>query len=252
MDKIHIGTMGWSYPFWVGNFYPNGVKSSEYLTEYSKHFDTVEIDNTFYRIPNEISFERWKRQTPDGFLFSAKFPQIITHKKMLKDCKKESEFFIKSVSILQNKLGPLLLQFPPTFGPEKITILKDFLVNLPKKCRYAVEVRNRKLLDDRLYSILRDNQTALTLTVGHFIPETEQITADFVYIRWEGDRSKVNGTLGKVEVDKTDEIKSWAGKIDELLKKTKEVFGYFSKYYSGHPPSDVRQLIESLRAINRS
>ena len=111
MEKIHVGTMGWSYPFWVGNFYPNGTKSAEYLTEYSKHFDTVEIDNTFYRIPNEISLDRWKKQTPDGFLFSAKFPQIITHRKMLKDCEKETEFFIKSVSTLQNKLGLLLLHF---------------------------------------------------------------------------------------------------------------------------------------------
>ncbi len=84
MDRIHIGTMGWSYPFWVENFYPKGAKSSEYLTEYSKHFDTVEIDSTFYRIPSKISFEKWRDQTPVGFLFSAKFPQIITHNKMLK------------------------------------------------------------------------------------------------------------------------------------------------------------------------
>lgn len=248
MDKIHIGTMGWSYPFWVQNFYPKGAKSSEYLIEYSKHFDTVEIDSTFYRIPSKISFEKWRAQTPVGFLFSAKFPQIITHNKMLKDCEKESEFFIERISTLQNKLGPLLLQFPPTFGPEKITLLKDFLPNLPEKSRYAVEVRNRKLLDDTLYSVLRDNRIALALTVGHFIPETEQITADFVYIRWEGDRSKVNGTLGKVEIDKTDEIRGWAAKIDKLLDKTKEVFGYFSKYYSGHPPTDAEKLIDFLVA----
>ena len=242
MNKPHIGTMGWSYPFWAENFYPKGVSSSSYLTEYSKHFDTVEIDSTFYRIPSEATFQKWKGQTPDGFLFSAKFPQTITHKKMLIDCDKEVEFFLERTSTLQNKLGPLLLQFPPAFGPKKLPRLEEFLPKLPREHRYAVEVRSRDMLADELYSILKGNRVALALTVGRFIPEIEQITADFVYIRWEGDRSKVNGTLGKVEVDRTDEIRVWADKIRKLREKL-EVFGYFSKYYSGHPPTDAKRLV---------
>jgi len=250
MDRVHVGTMGWSYSFWVGNFYSQGARSDEYLREYSKHFDTVEIDNTFYRIPSQTSLEKWNRQTPVGFLFSAKFPQIVTHRKMLKDCESEVELFLERISTLQNKLGPLLLQFPPTFGPEKISLLTDFLSRLPKKYKYAVEVRNKKMLNEKLYSVLRESSVALTLTSILPVPEKEQVTADFAYIRWEGDRRTVNGTFGKVEVDRTNDIYGWANSIVELLKKTTHVFGYFSKYYSGHPPTDVKMLLESLKKVN--
>jgi uncharacterized protein YecE (DUF72 family) len=244
MKNVHVGTMGWSYGFWVGNFYPAGVRPSEFLAEYSKHFGTVEVNNTFYRVPSADALLKWRDQTPQGFLFSAKFPQVITHKKMLKNCEAEVKFFIERISVLQEKTGPLLLQFPPAFGPKQAALLGDFLPKLPKRHRYTVEVRNRKLLGDKLYSLLRENRIALA--ISPLMPETEQITADFVYIRWEGDRRKVNGALGKVEVERTDDIKKWATKISEFLHETKEVFGYFSKYYSGHPPTDVRQLVESL------
>jgi uncharacterized protein YecE (DUF72 family) len=248
MKNVHVGTMGWSYGFWVGNFYPEGARPNEFLNEYSKHFGTVEVNNTFYRVPSESVLLNWRDQTPEGFLFSAKFPQVITHKKMLKDCEADLEFFIERISRLQEKTGPLLLQFPPAFGPEKTALLGDFLPRLPKRHMYALEVRNRKLLSDRLYSLLRENRVALA--ISPLMTETEQVTADFVYIRWEGDRRKVNGALGKVEVDRTDDIKKWAKKIEEFLDETKEVFGYFSKYYSGHPPTDARLLVESLHMIS--
>ena len=95
MDKIHVGTMGWSYDFWVGNFYPPETDANQYLAEYAKHFDSVEVDNTFYRIPSEATVKRWYDQTPSDFVFSPKFPRIITHVKMLKDCETETTVFIK-------------------------------------------------------------------------------------------------------------------------------------------------------------
>ena len=244
MNRVHVGTMGWSYGFWIGNFYHRGLRPSEFLAEYSKHFGTVEVNNTFYRVPSESTLLKWKEQTPKDFLFSAKFPQVITHRKMLKDCEPETQFFIERISVLQEKVGPLLLQLPPVFGQKEAILLGDFLTRLPKKFRYAVEVRNKKLLGDTLYSLLKENRVALAINC--LMPETEQITTDFTYIRWEGDRRKVNGTLGRVEVDKTDDIKEWAAKISKFLAETKEVFGYFSKYYSGHPPTDAGQLVKSL------
>jgi uncharacterized protein YecE (DUF72 family) len=168
---------------------------------------------------------------------------------MLSDCDREVEFFIETTSTLQNKLGPLLLQLPPTFGPKKIPRLEEFLPKLPRNHKYAVEVRSREMLTDMLYAVLRKNTVALVLTVGRFIPEMEQINADFVYVRWEGDRNKVNGTLGKVEVDRADEIRVWADKINKLRQKV-EVFGYFSKYYSGHPPTDAKRLLELAEHIS--
>lgn len=246
MDRVHIGTMGWSYNFWVGNFYPKGLKSTEFLTEYSKHFHTVEVDNTFYRVPNKSTLEKWKERTPPEFLFSAKFPQVITHQKMLRDCEQELQFFIERISALEEKLGPLLLQFPSMFGSKQAVVLKDFLPKLPKKHRYAVEVRNAQLLDSSFFALLRENHVALAIVASPFMPEINEITADFAYVRWEGDRKKVGGTLGKVEVDKTDETRRWGEKIKGFLKEVDEVFGYFSKYYSGEPTADAIQLIELL------
>lgn len=148
--------------------------------------------------------------------------------------------------MLQEKLGVLLLQLPPTFGPDKFNNLKDFLSKLPQQNRYAIEVRNGKLLDEKLYSLLREKRIALVLIADSGLPEIDQITADFNYIRWEGDRTKVNGTLGRVEIDRTEDIKSWARKIIKILDQTKEVIGYFSKYYSGAPTADAKTLIDIL------
>jgi uncharacterized protein YecE (DUF72 family) len=247
MGKIHVGTMGWSYDFWVGNFYAPATDASDYLTEYAKRFDTVEVDNTFYRIPSEATIRRWFDQTPSGFVFSLKFPRIITHVKMLKNCEQETSVFIKNVSGLDDKLGPLLLQFPPTFRKDQLPLLEGFLTDLPQKRRVAVEVRNRELLNDDFYSILRRKEVALAWVEGPFIPTTDVITSDFLYIRWEGDRRKVNGLLGKIETDKGYEIKKWADTVRQHLNDSMEVFGYFSKYYSGHPPTDAKQLLKLLR-----
>jgi len=108
MEELHVGTMGWSYDFWKGNFYPEGSKNL--LPEYAKNFDMVEIDNTFYRIPSRDTVMNWKEETPDDFIFSAKFPRKITHIKMLKDCEEELEVFIEHMSLMGNKLGPMLIQ----------------------------------------------------------------------------------------------------------------------------------------------
>lgn len=246
MSKVHVGTMGWSYDFWRGNFYPQSLKAKDFLAEYSKHFNTVEIDSTFYRTPSEKTVTNWKDQTPAGFMFSAKFPGIVTHVKMLKDCEDEVERFIQRISRLQDRLGPLLLQFPSRFGPKHAQNLNDFLPRLPSGFRFAVEVRNDKLLNERLYSLLRENGVALPLVDSPFVPRADIATADFGYIRWEGDRRKVKGTLGRVEVDRTADIRKSAEKVNALLEKGVEVFGYFSKYYSGHPPTDVHQLLGFL------
>jgi uncharacterized protein YecE (DUF72 family) len=238
--------MGWSYNFWSGNFYPAELKPDEYLAEYSKYFSSVEVDNTFYRIPNKGTIMKWKNQVSKNFLFSLKFPRTITHVKMLENCEDTTSFFIERVSELQGNLGPLLLQFPPSFKSQKLHLLRDFLQALPSKYRFAVEVRNASLVGEELHSILRERGVALVIVGGSSSPRAEEMTADFVYLRWEGDRKKVNGTLGKVEIDRTEEIKKWAERIRVFLEAKKEVFGYFSKYYSGHPPTDAKKLLNLI------
>ena len=248
MRRVHIGTMGWSYNFWKENFYPENLSSKEFLTYYARQFNTVEVDNTFYRIPSKQSVTTWKEQAPSGFLFSLKFPKIITHVKMLKDCQEEAKVFLERVGLLHEKLGPLLLQFPYAFGNEHVPLLREFLNILPKEHRYVVEVRNRKLLNDSLFSTLRDRNVVLAWVDSPFMPLINEVTSDFIYIRWEGDRRKVNGTIGKTEVDKTASIKLWAERIRHFLENQIEVFGYFSKYYSGHPPSDAREFLKVAAA----
>jgi uncharacterized protein YecE (DUF72 family) len=248
MRKIHVGTMGWSYNFWKENFYPTDLSSKDFLTYYAKQFNTVEVNSTFYRIPSRQSVAHWKEQTPSGFLFSLKFPRIITHVKMLQNCQDEATVFLDRAGLLQEKLGPLLLQFPHLFGDESVPLLREFLRTLPKRDRYVVEVRNRKLLNDGFYSILRDNNVVLAWVDNPLVPLINEATSDFVYIRWEGDRRSVNGTLGSIEVDKAADRGLWADRIRPLLDSQKEVFGYFSKYYSGYPPSDARELLRLAKA----
>ena len=103
--NVHVGTMGWSYDFWKGNFYPENLTSKEFLAYYAKQFGSVEVDSTFYRIPRAQTVTEWKQQTPEDFMFSLKFPQVITHVKMLKDCREETKVFLEHVGLLGKKLG---------------------------------------------------------------------------------------------------------------------------------------------------
>jgi uncharacterized protein YecE (DUF72 family) len=244
MSRLHVGAMGWSYSFWKGGFYPEKLASKEFLAFYARQFDTVEVDSTFYRIPRKQSVIDWKEQTPPSFLFSLKFPQVITHVKMLENCQEETQVFLEHVSLLEEKLGPLLLQFPPMFGNEHVSLLRGFLKTLPKEHRYVVEVRNKKLLNDSLYSLLRERNVTLAWMDSPFIPPIDEVTSDFIYIRWEGDRRRVKGTLGRTEADRVNDIKLWAERIKPFLDKQTEVFGYFSKYYSGNPTSDANELLK--------
>jgi uncharacterized protein YecE (DUF72 family) len=143
---------------------------------------------------------------------------------MLQDCKEELLVFIEHMSLMGDKLGPMLIQLPPGFAPEKSGILKDFLAGLPERCRFAVEVRNKKWLDEKFYDLLRDTKVALVLIDHPWMPEMNTITADFTYIRWVGDRKKVKGTLGKVEKDRSEDIKDWAVKIKSFLDDSIENF----------------------------
>jgi uncharacterized protein YecE (DUF72 family) len=245
MRKIHVGSMGWSYDFWRGDFYPKNLAANEFLAYYSKQFDTVEVDNTFYRIPSKKMVLDWREQTPNDFIFSLKFPKIITHVKMLRNCEEETRVFLEHVEFLEEKLGPLLLQFPPTFRDDRMPLLREFLERLPKQHRYVVEVRNKTLLTDNLYEILRDNSVALAWVESPFMPLVSELTSDFIYVRWEGDRKKINGTFGKIEVDRSGEIALWADKLKPFRVRKMVVFGYFSKYYSGFPPSDISTFFKS-------
>lgn len=241
MPKLHLGTIGWSYNFWKGPFYPAKTASKDFLAYYSSQFDTVEVDSTFYRIPSQSAVENWRRQVPEGFLFALKFPQVITHIKALKNCEADTAVFLSRAELLGDKLGPMLLQFPPNFAVSHFLDLADYLKALPHQHRYVVEVRNKSWLTPDFYALLRENKVALAITEKPLSSQFE-VTADFLYMRWEGNRKAVNGLRGVIEVDKTTDLQAWAQKLNPHLDRSTEVFGYFGKYYSGLPPSDVKAL----------
>jgi uncharacterized protein YecE (DUF72 family) len=170
---------------------------------------------------------------------------MITHVKMLKKCEYETDVFLDRVRLLGDKLGVLLLQFPPNFGVEHLPDLEAYLEKLPKEIRFAVEVRNKTLLNQTFYSLLETNRFALVWVDNLLMAEINTITTNFLYFRWEGNRKKVNGTLGKLEVNRTGDLKLEAERIQLFLNKI-DVFGYFGKYYSGFPPSDVSNIQSSL------
>jgi uncharacterized protein YecE (DUF72 family) len=234
--------MGWSYSFWAGTFYPSELKPNKYVREYSRHFNSVEIDNSFYRVPSPQTVQSWEEQVPSGFKFAAKFPRVITHQRMLRDCEQQAERFITTMFQLHSKLGPLLIQLPPTFTREHFPQLKNFLKALPSNHQYALEIRNKELENENVDSLLRETKTALVLKNPNSAVSMDVATSDFLYIRWEGDRRKIKGTLGKVEVDRTEELRASAEAVKTFLAHRLDVFGYFSKYYSGYPPADVEQL----------
>ena len=242
--------MGWSYNFWKGSFYPDGLDSSEFLAYYSKQFDTVEVDNTFYRIPREQTVLDWRNQTPPGFLFSLKFPQKITHIKMLRNADEETAVFLERVGLLGEKLGPLLLQLPPNFNDDGLVFIGDFLGKLPNRFRYVVAVRNRAMLCPELYKILREHKVSLAWAESAINPAVTEVTGGLIYVRWEGDRKKVKGTLGKTEVDNAADVRSWVSRLRPFFEKRIDVFGYFSKYYSGLPTTDAKQFLGFANAAS--
>jgi uncharacterized protein YecE (DUF72 family) len=167
---------------------------------------------------------------------------------MLKDCERETQIFLDRADLLGNKLGALLLQFPPMFKQQHLPQLRDYLEALPKGQRYVVEVRNKSLLNESLYALLKEHGVALAWVDAAKMPQVNEVTADFVYLRWEGDKKTVMGTLGKTEIYRASSIQAWAEKLKPFLAKGSEVYGYFSKYYSGYPPSDVDMFLKKVNS----
>ena len=201
---IHLGTSAFTASGWAGTFYPENAKPAEYLTYYAEQFDTVEVDSTFYRAPSESTVRGWYQKTPANFVFAAKVPQEITHEKVLVDCTAELNRFLGAMDQLREKLGPLLFQFPYfnrakfKSGAEFLALLEPFLETLPRGYRFAVEIRNKAWLDNRLLDMLRRRGVALALIDHPWLPRPSEllrridpITADFTYIRWLGDRKAI-------------------------------------------------------------
>jgi uncharacterized protein YecE (DUF72 family) len=256
MAEIRIGTSAFTAEGWEGTFYPKGIPPREQLSYYATQFDTVELDNTFYRTPALSTVKGWYAKTPSGFIFAAKVPQVITHEKVLVDCDEDLKRFLETMEALGEKLGPLLFQFGYfnkskfASGAEFLARLKAFLKRLPKGFQYAVEIRNKYWLDAKFADLLREHGVALALIDQSWMPRPwemkekfDLITADFTYVRWLGDRKGIEEqtkTWDKTILDRHEDLGHWAELFRQFVARNLKIFAYANNHYAGHGPGTVR------------
>jgi len=159
---IYIGTSGWHYKHWKGTFYPEDIKEKDQLAAYIQTFDTVEINNSFYRLPESETFVQWRKSVPDHFIFSVKGSRYITHMKKLKESTAALHALLKNASGLKEKLGPILFQLPPGWKMNTQR-LEDFLKQLPSHFRFAFEFRNTTWYTEEVYALLRKYNCAFCI-----------------------------------------------------------------------------------------
>ena len=246
-----MGTCGWSYKEWEGNFYEKRTGQSK-LRAYSRIFKTAEIDSTFYRNPSKGTVMGWLKYSPSDFVFSAKLPKTITHDNILglkKDVKTELETFLDLMGPLQvgGKLACLLIQLPPkyTYNPQN---LEAFFQMLDPVFRYAVEFRNVTWLmpATETFKLLKNYQVAYTNVDEPLLPPEMHLTTDFAYFRWHGHGQEIWFDYLYSE----EELEPWVPKIEEQLASVKKVYGYFNNHYHGYAPENCLQLIERLGLIS--
>jgi uncharacterized protein YecE (DUF72 family) len=258
--NLHLGSSSWSSEDWVGVFYPEGTPPADFLTEYAKHFSTVEVDSTFYRSPSSSMVKNWAKRTPPGFVFAAKVPRSITHDKVMENCDGELKEFLGAMDLLGEKLGPLLFQFPYfnrqvfASGDHFLNRLEPFLKELPSGYSFAVEVRNKGWINERFLDVLRKRNVALALIdhpwmtpVDQLMKKVDPITADFTYIRWLGDRKRIEEKTqrwNQVIVNRQREMETWVPAIDQLLERRIRVYGYFNNHYAGFAPASIALFLE--------
>ncbi len=251
--QYYIGCSGWSYSSWQGPFYPKGIENNNWLRFYSRVFDYVEIDSSFYRIPNEFMVKNWYKRTPDNFRFTAKFPKVITHDKRLRNIDEDQlDFFFDSISELKEKLLALLIQLPPSIEiVEGLQALRNILPHLDRNFKYAVEVRHRSWFQDLAYNFFANNDMCLVWSQLADIRTPPIVTSDFVYVRLIEDRSIQEKDFGRIQIDRIKEMKKVARNFKEdinegKLSDVKLAIVAANNHYAGFGPGTVnifRQLL---------
>jgi uncharacterized protein YecE (DUF72 family) len=241
-SRVRIGTSGWHYKHWLGGvFYPEGMRASEMFQFYARHFDTVEINNSFYRLPTATTFDNWRDSSPSNFCYAVKGSRFITHMKKLKDPQSSSEKFFLVVERLERKLGPILFQLPPRWK-QNTERLEEFLRTLPPEHQYAVEVRDESWLVPEVYNLLRKYNAAFCIHDFADMKVPREITADFTYIRFHGPTSaKYWGSYS----DRS--LREWADQIKQW-RRTLSVYAYFNNDPEGAAIRNALTLKEFVNA----
>jgi len=243
--RCRVGTSGFHYDHWRGVFYPPRLSTGEWFGHYARHFDTVEINNTFYGLPEPETVDGWRERAPEGFVYSVKFSRYGSHMKKLGSPGKTIPNFISRVSRLRDHLGPVLVQLPPRWGadPER---LDAFLARAPDEERWALEFRDPSWLVDEVFDVLESRGAALC--VHDMLPDhPRRITADFVYLRFHGPgEERYRGSYPHQAL--TAEARRIAGELERGL----DVYAYFNNDPAGHAVTNARDLRRYVRrALDR-
>lgn len=244
--NVKIGTSGFAYKDWLGNFYPRSCPQSDYLKFYTGKFATVELDVTFYRLPTAAMVKKWAATAPDGFVFAAKFPRTVTHEGKEPERISTAVAFCEAMRHMENRLGPLLLQFAYSFKPDQLPFLTRLLDALPADLRISVEVRNKSWLGPSLYTLLRDRNIALCQVDHPWMPLITERTADFAYIRFLGDHKVLEEDFSYVRFPHEDRLAWWADLIKSYDGTATDIYAYFNNHFSGHAPTTAYRLLELL------
>lgn len=238
-SKILIGTSGWHYDHWKGPFYPGDISNEDMLTYYCEHFNTVEINNTFYKLPDKSTLENWKNTVPSDFVFSVKASRYITHMKKLNDPSEPVSRFLEGISVLKEKLGTILFQLPPRWKVNTDR-LHDFLKLLTDEFRYCFEFRDSSWFSGDVYDLLSEFGASFCIYDLDGTVSPCEVTADLVYVRLHGPDGPYKGKYGKTKLgDWVEHIKSWT-------REGNEVFVYFDNDESGYAAMNADQLRDMI------
>lgn len=241
MDKraVWIGTSGWVYKQWAGNFYPKGWPKKNEFGYYVRHFPTVEINATFYRLPTLKMVRGWHDKAPPGFIFAVKGSRYLTHIKRLRDTSRGLQKYFRRLVPLGDRTGPILWQLPPSFAKDDETFrrLERFLVKLPKQYQHAIEFRHPSWMDEQTFELLRRHHAANVWLSSLRMPADYTITADFVYLRF-------HGLQGGAYHDYTDaELRPWAEQLVKAARHGVPSYVYFNNDLNTRAPLNGAALM---------
>ena len=238
---IRIGTSGWNYDHWKGPFYPDDLAQKDWLAFYAERFPTVEVNNTFYQLPEKKTVRAWLDDAPDDFVFAVKASRYITHMKKLKDPKESLRRFLEATEVFGDRLGPVLFQLPPSWNVNEER-LATFLEALPDDLRCAFEFRDESWFNDDIMELLRSHGSAFCVyhLAGRRSPK--EVTADFTYVRLHGPGDKYEGSYDQRA------LSGWAGAFSSWADKGLDVFCYFDNDDSGYAAKNAGSLAEMLDA----
>lgn len=239
LTKPYIGTSGWMYDHWEGVFYPSGLSKNKWLEYYTKYFDTVEINNTFYHLPQAKTFKKWEASVPKTFIFAIKANRFITHIKRLHQAKDSVRLFLNRAKLLKKHLGPILYQLPPHWNanPDR---LREFVKVLPKGYFNAFEFRDPSWFNQEIYQILRSNRLSFCIYNMPGIACPHEVTGPFVYIRMHGGNILYGSNYSEKELRKL------ATEVKTFLQKNFPVYIYFNNDAYGYAVKNALRLKELL------